>query len=92
MDFDDLPREESESGVDWDEPWRHFEGAFESLGYRIYWYDSPIPGVQDSSTCHDAENFPPPINPFMPRDGEAIAEYPLGHYHIRRSWRQVCSF
>ena len=92
MDFDDLPREESESGVDWDEPWRHFEGAFESLGYRIYWYDSPIPGVQDSPTCHDAENFPPPINPFMPRDGEAIAEYPLGHYHIRRSWRQVCPF
>ena len=37
VDFDDLPKEESDSGVDWDEPWKHFEGALEYFGYRIFW-------------------------------------------------------
>jgi len=81
LDFDDLPKEESDAGVDWDEPLKHFEGALESFGYRIFWYGSQLPDVQNSSTSHDAEDFPPPVDPFMPRDGEAIAAYPLGHYH-----------
>ncbi|KAF8581183.1 hypothetical protein K439DRAFT_1619251 [Ramaria rubella] len=86
-DFDDLPDEEAEGSIDWDEPWKHFEAALNGVGHPIYWWDSRIPGLEDTPTRHDADNFPPPADPFWPLDTEALAAYPLGHTPIRYSWR-----